>query len=233
MKKWMKSPAVLGMVILFLVSAGIIIYLGTEMSRLHGQMAELKLQLSALEEEVTELREKAEAEDFAQKEAEQAKKTVQETVKPQSGQAGKPVQNKPVQPVSKYVSEDKVKESILGDLQYDDNPEDLVFVSIALDETQTPPVYDVIAETADKYRKHIYKVNAETGLIRDRVFYNADNFDEEGQIGLYHERGDSSEPEAWNKYWELYCSPSGQVYHEGIPVIEIYTDEWYAYEEAR
>ncbi|MBR5488643.1 MAG: hypothetical protein IKV72_02985 [Firmicutes bacterium] len=233
MKKWVKSPAVWGMVILFLVSAGIIIYLGTEMSRLHGQMAELELQLSALDEEVAELREKAEAEDFAQKEAEQAEKPVQETVKPQSGQAGKPVQNKPVQPVSKYVSEDKVKESILGDLQYDDNPEDLVFVSIALDETQTPPVYDVIAETADKYRKHIYKVNAETGLIRDRVFYNADNFDEEGQIGLYHERGDSSEPEAWNQYWELYCSPSGQVYHEGIPVIEIYTDEWYAYEEAR
>ena len=229
MKKWMKSPAVWGMVILFLVSAGIIIYLGNEISGLHGQMTELELQLSALEEEVAELREKAEAEDFAQKEAEQAEKPEQETVKPQGGQAGKPVQNKPVQPVSKYVSESKVKESILGDLQYDDNPEDLVFVSIALDETQTPPMYDVIAETADKYRKHIYKVNAETGLIRDRIFYNADNFEEEGQIGLHKERGDSSEPEPWNKYWELYCRPTGQAYYEDIPIIYFDSEEGKAY----
>lgn len=211
MKKMLKSPAVWGLVILCMVSAGILIYLGTALSETRSQLAVLESRMAALEEDMAVLREKAEAEDF-----------VQEPAKPQSSK-----------PVSRFVSEEKVKASILGDLQYDDNPEDLVFLSITLDESQDPPVYDVIAETADKYRKHVYKVNAETGLIRDRVFYNADNFDEEGQIGLYHERGDSSEPEAWNKYWELYCSPSGQAYHEGIPVIKIYTDEWYAYEEAR
>ena len=230
MKKWMKSPAVWGMVILFLVSAGTITYMAAEISRAHEELAELENQLSELREEMDELREKAEAEDFAQKEETMPSETlVQETAKSQTGQTGKPVQNKPVQPVSKYVSESKVKESILGDLQYDDNPEDLVFVSIALDETQTPPVYDVIAETADKYRKHIYKVNAETGLIRDRIFYNADNFEEEGQIGLHKERGDSSEPEPWNKYWELYCRPTGQAYYEDIPIIYFDSEEGKAY----
>ena len=122
MKKWMKSPAVWGMVILFLVSAGTITYMAAEISRTHEELAELELQLSALEEEMDELREKAEAEDFAQKEETMPSETpAQETVKPQISQTGKPVQNKPVQPVSKYVSESKVKENILGDLQYDDN----------------------------------------------------------------------------------------------------------------
>lgn len=226
MKKWMKSPALWGTVILCLISAGIIVYMGTEINRTHKEIETLETQLSVLENELDELREMAENEDFVQKET--AEQT--EPVKPQTDPGGKPAQS---QPVSKYVSESKVKESVLGDLQYDDNPEDLVFVSIILDESQEPPVYDVIAEPSDKYRKHIFKVNAETGLIRDRVFYNADNFEEEEQIGLYHERGDSSEPETWNQYWEMYCSPSGQAYYEGFPVIEIYTEEWYAYLKAK
>lgn len=213
MKRTLKSPAVWGLIILCLAFVVSIIYMGTALSETRSQLAALESRMAALEREMALLQEEEDGSPDA---------PVQEPAKPQSSK-----------PVSRFVSKEKVKASILGDLQYDDNPEDLVFLSITLDESQDPPVYDVIAETADKYRKHVYKVNAETGLIRDRVFYNADNFDEEGQIGLYHERGDSSEPEAWNKYWELYCSPSGQAYHEGVPVIKIYTDEWYAYEEAR
>ena len=181
-----------------------------------------------------ELRAKAEAGDFAQNEAEtQGNSSEGETVKPQNsqtGQSGKPAQS---QPVSKYVSEAKVKENILGDLQYSKEPEKLIFHSIELDESQEPAIYLVEVETADLYRKLFYQINAQTGLIRDRIFYNADNFEEEGQIGLHKEGGDSSEPEPWNKYWELYCRPTGQKYYDDIPIIRFDSEEGRAYLEVQ
>jgi len=234
MKNWkeiMKTPAVAGLLVLCLVSAGLLVYMGVQLSKTHAEMAELESRISALQAELEILTAEAEAEGTGNTgDAEDAENAEENDSIPKETEK-KPVQ--PQTPVSKYVSKEKVKENILGDLQYDDNPADLVFLSVTLDETSDPAVYNVVAETADKYRKHIYEVHAETGLIRDRIFYNADNFEEEGQIGLHHEIGDSSEPEPWNKYWELYCRPSGQAYYEDIPIIRFDSEEGRAYLEAQ
>lgn len=239
MKEFIKSPAFAGIIVLCLVFAGITVHFGMQLHKTHTELAELQSRVETMQTEletlISEAEQEAEAEAEAEdhvdaKEEESSKSEESAPAKPQSSQNSNTA--KPQTPANKYVTGEKVMESILGDLQYSNNPDKLIFRTIELDESLEPAVYHVTAETSDLYRKLIYKVNAETGLIRDRIFYNADNFEEEGQIGLHKEIGDSSEPEPWNQYWELYCRPSGQAYYEDIPIIRFDSEEGRAYLEA-
>ena len=84
-----------------------------------------------------------------------------------------------------YVSTARVKENVLLDALLTED--DVDFVSIELNENDSVPVYEVVFETKDQYRKYIYQVNAATGLLRSRTYYNADDVWDEENIFMKHE----------------------------------------------
>lgn len=100
-----------------------------------------------------------------------------------------------------YISTMKIKENVLLDALLTEA--DVDFVTIKLSEKQAVPIYEVVFETKDKYRKYIYQVNASTGLLRSRTYYNADDLWDEENIFM--------KQEGQNAKWY------DEIWEEGIP----------------
>ncbi len=106
----------------------------------------------------------------------------------------------------------------------DDASSEWKLTTFELDASSDVAIYNVVMEPTNpdlKGDKYIYKVNAKTGLIRYRVYYDHENREDEEQIGLYHDRGDASDEttEQWNRYWEAGFVPDGQLFYENMPII--------------
>lgn len=104
-------------------------------------------------------------------------------------------------PDDDYISTMKIKENVLLDALLTEA--DVDFVTIKLSEKQAVPIYEVVFETKDKYRKYIYQVNASTGLLRSRTYYNADDLWDEENIFM--------KQEGQNAKWY------DEIWEEGIP----------------
>ena len=118
-----------------------------------------------------------------------------------------------------YVSTTKVKENVLLDSLLTED--DVDFVTIELNESEEVPFYEVVFETKDKYRKYIYKVNAFTGLLRSRTYYNADDIWDEGNIFMKHE---GKNAKWYDEIWEKGI-PDGKRGSQSFYNEPIYTEE--------
>ena len=118
-----------------------------------------------------------------------------------------------------YFSESKVKENVLLDALLTEG--DVDFILNELNESEEVPFYEVVFETKDKYRKYIYKVNAFTGLLRSRTYYNADDIWDEGNIFMKHE---GKNAKWYDEIWEKGI-PDGKRGSQSFYNEPIYTEE--------
>ena len=65
--------------------------------------------------------------------------------------------------------------------------DDINFISVELNKSSEPPIYEIVFETTNGYRKYIYHANALNGLLRDRTYYNADDVVDEANIFMIKE----------------------------------------------
>lgn len=86
---------------------------------------------------------------------------------------------------SKYTDIELVKEYVLLDSKLDSD--EVNFISVELNESSEPPIYEIVFETTNGYRKYIYHANALNGLLRDRTYYNADDVVDEANIFMIEE----------------------------------------------
>ena len=86
---------------------------------------------------------------------------------------------------SKYADIKLVKEYVLLDSKLDSD--EINFISVELNESSEPPIYEIVFETTNGYRKYIYHANALNGLLRDRTYYNADDVVDEANIFMIEE----------------------------------------------
>lgn len=112
---------------------------------------------------------------------------------------------------SKYVSKELVKSQVLKDSE--NQVSDVHFISIELDEKQIPPIYEVVFESKNGYRRYIYQVNALTGLLRHRTYYNQDDLWDEENI-FYHIEGEDDD-NSMARLWDADCrtNKGGQSYY--------------------
>lgn len=118
-----------------------------------------------------------------------------------NGEASKPANENAND--SKYADVELVKERVLMDSLLDE--ERVNFLPFTLDESGETPVYEVVFETKDGYRKYIYHVNALNGLLQDRTYYNADDLcDEENIFWCWENEEDDGARETYTYYniWE-------------------------------
>lgn len=102
---------------------------------------------------------------------------------------------------SKYVSKELVKSQVLKDSE--NQVSDVHFISIELDEKQIPPIYEVVFESKNGYRRYIYQVNALNGLLRHRTYYNQDDLWDEENI-FYHIEGEDDD-NSMARLWDADC----------------------------
>ena len=86
---------------------------------------------------------------------------------------------------SKYADIELVKEYVLLDSKLDSD--EINFISVELNKSSEPPIYEIVFETTNGYRKYIYHANALNGLLRDRTYYNADDVVDEANIFMIKE----------------------------------------------
>ena len=86
---------------------------------------------------------------------------------------------------SKYADIKLVKEYVLLDSKLDSD--EINFISVELNKSSEPPIYEIVFETTNGYRKYIYHANALNGLLRDRTYYNADDVVDEANIFMIKE----------------------------------------------
>ena len=86
---------------------------------------------------------------------------------------------------SKYADIELVKEYVLLDSKLDSN--EINFISVELNKSSEPPIYEIVFETTNGYRKYIYHANALNGLLRDRTYYNADDVVDEANVFMIKE----------------------------------------------
>ncbi|MCI8608972.1 MAG: hypothetical protein HFE73_04940 [Firmicutes bacterium] len=127
-----------------------------------------------------------------------------------SSKSSSPQTSKPEQPDSKYASVELVKERVLMDTQL--RADQVTFLSVTLDENTEPPMYEIIFETLDGYRKYIYHANAITGLLHDRTYYNIDDVYDEDNIFL-HSDGDSGNTLV-EKIWDEFRLQGHQSFYD-------------------
>lgn len=127
---------------------------------------------------------------------------------------------------SKYADTALVKERVLMDSLLKE--EKVNFISITLDESGETPLYEIVFETKDGYRKYIYHANALNGLLRDRTYYNADDVCDEDNIFWYWENEEDDGARASYTYYNIWENLKTQSQRGGQSFYDepVYP-EWY------